>query len=224
MSLGDLVRISPTDLLTADPEFVRRMNAARSPYKRGKWYDYARPDGQLCSVFTETDMKKHDALRAQLAPGVCRFSAMYGAQVAYISDCIHSLQYSGREVPDLESHIDARILDFVALIERKYLSEASTGQLRPLDLGMAVPYFTLDVITDIAYGAPFGYLEKDEDLHNYIAEILIGLRIGIGIGMFPWLAKLLRTRLAMALIGSSPPGITAVLEFVDLITFQSWKF
>ena len=29
--------------------------------------------------------------------------------------------------------------------------------------------YTLDVVTDIAFGKPFGYLEKDEDLHDYHA-------------------------------------------------------
>lgn len=70
---GDLVRISPNEVLTADPEVVRRMNAARSPYYRGKWYKHASPDAKTRSVFMETDMKRHDLLRGQLASGVGRF-------------------------------------------------------------------------------------------------------------------------------------------------------
>ncbi len=38
-----------------------------------------------------------------------------------------------------------------------------------LDFSKVAQYYTLDVITDMAFGEPFGYLAKDEDLHDYHA-------------------------------------------------------
>jgi hypothetical protein len=29
----------------------------------------------------------------------------------------------------------------------------------------------MDVLTNVAFGAPFGYLERDEDVHDYIKTI-----------------------------------------------------
>ena len=29
----------------------------------------------------------------------------------------------------------------------------------------------MDVLTDVAFGAPFGYLDRDEDVHDYIKTI-----------------------------------------------------
>lgn len=29
----------------------------------------------------------------------------------------------------------------------------------------------MDVLTDVAFGAPFGYLNRDEDVHDYIKTI-----------------------------------------------------
>jgi hypothetical protein len=39
---------------------------------------------------------------------------------------------------------------------------------RPVDFARTAQYFTLDVITAAAFGGAFGYLERDEDVHDYI--------------------------------------------------------
>lgn len=67
---GELARISPKELVTADPDFVRRMNGARSSYSRSDWYDVMKPDATKSSVFTERNVKTHDTLRAKMMPGV----------------------------------------------------------------------------------------------------------------------------------------------------------
>ena len=38
-------------------------------------------------------------------------------------------------------------------------------------------FFTLDVLTRIAFGAPFGYLIRNEDVYHYIKEITSFLSI-----------------------------------------------
>lgn len=37
-----------------------------------------------------------------------------------------------------------------------------------VDFGKKAQYFTLDVISDIAFGTPFGFLETDSDVYKYI--------------------------------------------------------
>ena len=59
------------------------------------------------------------------------------------------------------------MLQLLALIDHKYLSE--TGTLRPLDLAQKSQFFALDVISDLSFGKPFGFLTDDEDLYQYIA-------------------------------------------------------
>jgi cytochrome P450 len=75
----------------------------------------------------------------------------------------------------LEADIDARILDLTALIR----SEIS--QKRPIDMSSVAQYFTLDVLTHIAFGAPFGYLTQNKDIYDYIktvSEFLQVLELG----------------------------------------------
>jgi hypothetical protein len=37
-----------------------------------------------------------------------------------------------------------------------------------MDLAKIVQYFTLDVVTKIAFGAPIGYITKNEDIYDYL--------------------------------------------------------
>lgn len=37
-----------------------------------------------------------------------------------------------------------------------------------MDLGEKIQFFTLDVISDLAFGEAFGHLEKDADVFSYI--------------------------------------------------------
>ena len=78
-------------------------------------------------------------------------------------------KYSGKENPGLEQSVDDRCEDLVGLIRKKYISSKTV--LRKLDFAQISQYFTMDVLTDVAFGAPFGYLAGDEDVHDYIKTI-----------------------------------------------------
>ncbi len=75
----------------------------------------------------------------------------------------------------MEGTVDASVAKLVSLIE-KYIS--TPGDYRPFDLGLKIQYFTLDVISDLAFGKAFGYLENDADVFDYI---------GISTSIFPFM-------------------------------------
>ncbi|KAI9869784.1 MAG: hypothetical protein M1830_005090, partial [Pleopsidium flavum] len=175
---GSLARIGPNDLLTNDPETIRRMNAARSQYLRSEWYDSMALDPYLHNILSERNMTRHDALRSQMSSG-----------------------YAGKENPTLERGIDNQVHDLVKLIERKYLSSGSV--LHALDFAKLAQYFTLDVITDIAFGKAFGFLSRDEDLYGYI-EMSEALIPAMNVtSVLPTLARILNSRWVKAMIAPS---------------------
>ncbi|KAI4863833.1 cytochrome P450 [Hypoxylon rubiginosum] len=177
---GPLVRIGPNDLLTGDPEVLRRMNAARSRYKRATWYDAIKMDPYVRSLFTTREPAEHDKLKAQLAFG-----------------------YGGKENPAIEADVDEQLAGLVSLIRGKYISTAA--ELRPLDFAQRVNYFTLDAITKIAYGRAFGYLATDSDVYNYIETTRAHVPVIASLGDVPWLARLVFSSTGLRLIG---PKIT----------------
>ena len=70
-------------------------------------------------------------------------------------------QYNGRDIDTLEPDMDARISDLTNLIQTTY-----TGKV--MDLAAIARYFTLDILSTIAFGGnPFGFLAANEDLWDY---------------------------------------------------------
>ncbi|KAI1778288.1 cytochrome P450 [Hypoxylon cercidicola] len=173
---GPLVRIGPNDLLTGDPEVIRRMNAARSRYKRATWYDAIRMDPYVISLFNMREAAEHDKLKAQLAHG-----------------------YGGKENSSIEADVDEQLANLVRLIRGKYLSTAA--ELKPLDFAQCVNYFTLDAITKIAYGRAFGYLATDSDVFDYIETTRAHVPVVASLGDVPWLARLVFSEAGLRLLG-----------------------
>ena len=101
-----------------------------------------------------------------------------------------SSQYSGKENLLLQSTIDKHVLNLIALIRRKYISDSTV--YNPVDFSHTAQYFTIDVITDIGCGRSFGDLLEDRDIHGYIQATEFGLRAGTFLGALG-LTQLLQT-------------------------------
>ena len=98
-------------------------------------------------MLSERHEDKHDDLRKKMAAG-----------------------YAGKENPRLESEIDERIGDLISLIERKYIcTDKEPGT--QMDFAQKVQFLTLDVISGLAFGEPFGDLIVDEDKFDYMKTL-----------------------------------------------------
>lgn len=61
-------------------------------------------------------------------------------------------------------------------------------------------YFTIDVVSELAFGKAFGFLETDSDVYNYIAITQKFIPIMMLAGSFPELAKILHSRLMRSFV------------------------
>lgn len=96
-------------------------------------------------------------------------------------------KYSGRENHELEGSIDRCVSQFINLLRSKYVS--TEGRVIPVDMSDKIQYFTLDVISTVAYGKAFGMLKNDEDVGSYIQltnEGLTAFKIVLAFGLH-WL-------------------------------------
>lgn len=100
-----------------------------------------------------------------------------------------TLGYSGKENPNLEPDMDAVILTLVDLIKSKYISKGA--DVRPVDLGEKIQFLTLDVITALALGKSFGFLE-DEDKYQYIKTMEANMPAMNFMSAVPMLSRLIR--------------------------------
>ena len=74
------------------------------------------------------------------------------------------------------------------LLDTKYISTST--DTKPFDLAEKTQFYALDVIGDISWGKPFGYLETDKDLYDYNTINMTSLPVMDLISVFPWLGRL----------------------------------
>lgn len=169
---GPLVRVGPNELSTSDPNVLRKMTSARAQYTRDNWYTGGRWNPYAHNMFTTTDTKAHDDIKSKMAIGY------------------------GDKNSALEPGVDEQVKMFVRLIKDKYLDGA-----RLLDFGTLTSYFTMDVITKAGFGEAFGYLEKEEDLFDFLAGVRDNWQfMGITLDV-PWIREIFYSPFLLKLIG-----------------------
>ncbi|EME43023.1 hypothetical protein DOTSEDRAFT_89002 [Dothistroma septosporum NZE10] len=134
---GSPARIGPDLLVTDDPELIRHMSAPGSRWTRSHWYDAMKMDPRIDTVFSTRDEQLHTELKAKEAGG-----------------------YNGRDIASLEPDIDARVGDMLYLVRNTYNG-------LPMDMANIARFFTLDVLSTVAFGSPFGFMAANDDLWGY---------------------------------------------------------
>ncbi|KAH8205388.1 hypothetical protein TruAng_000467 [Truncatella angustata] len=161
---GSIVRTGPRYIVTDDPEILRRINGARSSYPRDAWYKAIRTE-QHDNMGTIIDTARHDRLKAKLLHG-----------------------YNGRDNVSIEAMVDLQVTHLVDVIKRRYVS--TKGDPKSFDLSQVIRYFTLDVITRLSYGEPFGFLDAEGDLYNYtnsVDRLIMALSLATDLPMLRWI-------------------------------------
>ncbi|KAK0724949.1 cytochrome P450 family protein [Lasiosphaeris hirsuta] len=189
---GPLSRIGPNYVVCSDPAEIRRIWSVHSGYSRSRWYNGYRIDPNSDSVLTANENKEHHRIRSHLLAG-----------------------YSGRGQGAQEQLIDAQIVNFIGLIESKYLSGRAAGT-RPLDMAAGMQYLTQDVTSAVEFGAPFGYVTADADLHGVIAA-LESMQLPCSLlALLPPLLALIKSPLVAPLLPkrADPSGVGRLLGLV----------
>ena len=203
---GHLVRVAPNTLLLDDPDTFRQIMGARSRYIRSPdWYAVARFDPDRDTLFNLVDDNLHTQMRKKMAPGVSSCAHFYPQETAehtgsktVCSDAKYKIltsiltQYFGKENDSLEAGVDNRVAAFIKLVEDKYISTGT--QYRPMDIASRSQYFTIDVITELAFGKTFNCIEQDADVRGYVPSIEGNTPRVPLINMFPKAAKYLYKR------------------------------
>ncbi|KFA77850.1 hypothetical protein S40288_09765 [Stachybotrys chartarum IBT 40288] len=190
---GPLIRVGPNDVVTGDHEVLRRIHAVRSSYDRGPWYDSMRFDGERDSIVSVRGA----------AHGILRYKMSQG--------------YAGKDNSSIEETINAHVANLIRLVETKYIT--TSEDYRPVDFAEKFQFFTLDVISDLSFSNPFGYLEKDADLHDYIKITRQYIPTMVIFANIPVLARLMQSRLFKGLMpkDTDPVGFGALMGIVKRV-------
>lgn len=96
------------------------------------------------------------------------------------------IQYSGKEVEDLELTIDKNVRALVDLVQKYVATD------KPFDFGRKAQFFTMDVISHLAFGDAFGFLAADTDLYDYCKTFEEQMPKVIFTTIYPWLVTILQ--------------------------------
>lgn len=159
-----LVRVGPNFLVTKnDPSVVKIISGTDHRWARDPYYITGKFNPHHDNLFSRLDPKDHEAAKS-------RTIAAYG----------------GRETPDLEVGVDSLIKTLIHTIGTRYAIPTEGSPVPPLlDLYKTSDYFTLDVITRLAFGKEFGYLSEGRTITiSWAAFMIYGLRCRC-VRMFP---------------------------------------
>ncbi|KAI1090987.1 cytochrome P450 [Rostrohypoxylon terebratum] len=182
---GPLARTGPNSIVTNDPSILRRIASARTKYTKHEWFAAATFAPGHRTMITILDNFNHDKLKAKTAQG-----------------------YNGRENPDLEVAVDSIVAHFIEVIRAKHLT--TKDRIRTVDFARISRYFTLDVITRLAYGKAFGFLDSDEDLFGYTSQIDQLLKAQNLSQEIPLFRYIVFSRLFFGMFGPKPSDATGV--------------
>ncbi|KAG6362514.1 hypothetical protein INS49_007606 [Diaporthe citri] len=140
-----LVRVGPNELITGDPDIIRKINKERSGYDRGTWYNGGRINPYYDNMFSTKQPAAHTKYRSRVGHG-----------------------YTGREILDMEIGVDEQLGTLLSVIKDRY---AQLG--RHLELAEVTAFFTMDVITRLAFGEAFGYLAQEKDLFGFLGSLRV---------------------------------------------------
>ncbi|KAF2720369.1 cytochrome P450 [Polychaeton citri CBS 116435] len=191
---GSTARSAPQMLITTDVDLLRRMSAVGGSFVRGRWYTCLKLHPDLDNITSHVDEKIHADLRTRMTPG-----------------------YAGKDNHCLEQDVDSKLLDLLRLIDSRYLARPEEDVHRTVDLSRVTTFFTLDVISQVAFGHAFGFLEKDEDPFGYIENLEQFLPALILFGNFTELTNIMKIPLIKPLLPKSTDkrGLGRVMGFAQ---------
>ena len=195
------IRVGPNELLTSDPETLRRTSAARSRYTRSDFYRLTTLNPHVDAMFNTLDTNTHDRLKAQTAAG-----------------------YAGKDVPGLEGEIDAVVAGLVRVIQERYATgaEMDMGEKkgRMLDLATMAQYFTLDSITRVAFGKDFGLVQAERDVHGHMKMLDEVARTVTVVASIPLLRAVMGSKLVLSFLAPRPgdkKGIGRIMPYTPFL-------
>lgn len=187
---GHLIRVGPGLVITDNPDVLRRISGVRSTYVKDGFYSASFKHADYDTMFSMMSIPEHDKRKAQLA-------GSFGNIVAL----------------DMEPIVD----DLINVLTQYLRDKCTKGsEANTLNFALVVNYFTMDVITRIAFGKELGFLRSDTDVHGLLAAVRGALVVVTVPLTIPWLRGIITSRWFVKIFGPKPTdkmGIGLVMGY-----------
>ncbi|KAK6841095.1 Pisatin demethylase-like protein [Apiospora arundinis] len=158
---GHFVRIAPNEVSVGHPDGPRKILLAT--LHKAEWYKIATfPDARFYNTFAETNPKAKMELTKRIAPG-----------------------YTMSNLLQSEQAIDSNLALLLDWLDR--FAESGDSIL----LGDYLRYTTNDIVGDVLFSRPFGFLKKGADIGGTLANAEVQIAYVSVMGFFRWAHVLL---------------------------------
>ena len=93
-----------------------------------------------------------------------------------------------------------------------------------MDLARKAQFVTLDIITDLAFGVPFGDIDRDEDVHLYIQSTEETMQAAIMLSTIPAMNSFINLPIIGDMIFPSSKDKTGPGRLIGFVTLLFGKF
>ncbi len=99
------------------------------------------------------------------------------------------MQYGGKDIECVEDNVNSRIDEWMKVVDQNWTSNSNST--KPFDISRMIQYLTMDVITHLLFGDPFGYVRTQSDVHGFLQIVQERLPVVEQLSLFTELCSLL---------------------------------
>lgn len=196
---GPIVRVTPTLLLVSDATklpLIYSRQAAKSPA-------YGAASTMMTTPIMNIEDAKTHAYHRKVIAG----------------------SYSLTSVKRMEPLIDARIAHLLSALDERFCVPGGGGKVK-FDFAPWASYMAYDVISEIAFGAPFGFVEQGKDIGGLLGTLHKAMPyVGVMSRLYPffvWLQSIGVFRMLARLEGENSV-LAPLIQFRDRLIDQRFK-
>ncbi|KAJ9229416.1 hypothetical protein DTO169E5_8872 [Paecilomyces variotii] len=162
---GPVVRLGPNMVSLGDPALIATLYGINGDWLKTDFYhsNSVFQDGKIIyTLFSETDNVRHAQMKRPIAQ-----------------------LYSQNGLRDLEPHINNTISYFIQRLDQEFIMGRNKDGI--CDLATWLSYYAWDVVGEVTFSTPFGFLEKATDIGNTIMVSERALDYFAVVGQIPFL-------------------------------------
>ncbi|QQK45617.1 Cytochrome P450 [Penicillium digitatum] len=180
---GDYVRLGPNVVSVQNLDALKTIYGINKGYQKTNFYRVQQQLAKgktLPTLFSTIDENLHAAIKRPI-----------------------SSAYAMSTLTEFEPYVDKTIHTFFGKLD-EFVAEAKV-----FDIAIWLQYYAFDVIGELTYSKPLGFLEKGNDVDGIIAAIEHFLHYAGTIGQMPWLDYLFIKNPLRNLLGKGSTGAAA---------------
>ncbi|KAI9737355.1 MAG: hypothetical protein M1834_009509 [Cirrosporium novae-zelandiae] len=185
---GSAVRIGPNCVSLSDPSLIKTIYSTKGDWLKTEFYhvNAVLQGGQLVhTMFSVSDPKFHRLMRRP---------------VAHL--------YSMTEILNLEPLVDKTISKFMRVLEERFMNGPNAE--KTCDIDNYLLYYAWDVLGDVTFSQPMGFLEKGGDIDNLLRTADKALDYFAVVGQIPKLDWLFDKN---PIVRIGPPSFSSAAVF-----------